>query len=393
MPEDLAVFADRLHCKQIFFNLLSNAVKFTPAGGAITIAGTRERSFALLTVTNTGSPIDPAEQETIFDEFQQARRLAEVREGTGLGLAIVRRLAELHGGKVWVESSPGADTTFAVLLPDRPELLAAASPPTLPRAQRISGEPAILLAGDDPEALDRWAAALREHRLSVRAVGCGSETLPLARSSQPQLTILDLASAGERGWRLLRELHPRGHGFDPLILALVPDPASQRAAFLAGAHGCLVLPVDEELLVKAARRRVEPLDPPRVVLVVEADPERQRLLTEATIAAGFRPVAVASGKEALHAAGQIQPQAVVLDLHLPDLDGYHTIVRLRSNPATARIPVLVLAEKGADAVETQVFTGPTRLLWLPEEDWRDFVTLEIRRTVDAERWLPAAGLD
>jgi PAS domain S-box-containing protein len=393
VPEDLPVFADRLHCKQILFNLLSNAVKFTPSEGTVTIAGSRERGFSLLTVANPGSSIDPAEQEAIFDEFQQARRHAEVREGTGLGLAIVRRLAELHGGKVWVESSPGVEITFAVLLPDSPEILAAAtSPPSLPHAQRVAGEPAVLLVGDDEAARDRWAAALRRHQLTVRAVSCGDEALPLARSSQPQLTLIDLASAGPRGWRLLRELRPRGgQGTDPLILALVPDLAALRAAFLAGAHGCLLLPVDEELLVKACRRRIEPLDLPRVVLVVEADPERQRLLTEATIAAGFRPVAVANGKDALHTAGHIQPQAVVLDLQLPDLDGYQTIVRLRSNPETAQIPVLVLAEKGADAVETQVFTGPTRLLWLPEEDWPDFVTHEIRRTVAGERWLPAAA--
>ena len=388
LPKGLSVFADRLHCKQILFNLLSNAVKFTPAGGTITVAGQSEGRFTLLVVSNPGSSIDAAEQETIFDEFQQGR--GEVREGTGLGLAIVRRLAEQHGGKVWAESAPGADTAFAVLLPDDPELLATpANPPSLPHAQRASGEPAILLLGNDEAALDRWGAALRRHRFSVRAAGCGSEALPLIESSAPQLTVLDLASAGDGGWRLLRELRRREDLSTLLVLALVPDPASRRPALLSGAHGCLLLPVDDALLVQACRRRIEPLDMPRVVLVVESDPERQRRLAEATIAAGFRPVAVTGGKDALHTADQIRPQAVILNLQLPDLDGYQTIVRLRSNPATARIPVLVLARKGDGAVETQVFTGPTRLLWLPEDDWKDFVTHELQRTMDTERWLPA----
>jgi PAS domain S-box-containing protein len=392
LPEGLSVFADRLHCKQILFNLLSNAVKFTPAGGTITVAGQSEGRFTLLVVSNPGSSIDAAEQETIFDEFHQARGRAETREGTGLGLAIVRRLVEQHGGKIWAESAPGADTAFAVLLPDDPELLARpANPPSLPHAQRASGEPAILLLGGDEAALDRWSAALRRHRFSVRAAGCGSEALPLIESSAPQLTVLDLATAGDSGWRLLRELRRREDLSTLLVLALVPDPASQRPALLSGAHGCLLLPVDDALLVKACQRRIEPLDMPRVVLVVESDPERQRRLAEATIAAGFRPVAVTGGRDALHTADQIRPQAVMLNLQLPDLDGYQTIVRLRSNPATAQIPVLVLARKEDGAVETQVFTGPTRLLWLPEDDWRDFVTHEIQRTMDTERWLPASA--
>ena len=393
VPDDLSVFADRLHFKQILFNLLSNAVKFTPAGGAIAVTGESEPGFSLLSVGNTGSQIDPAEHETIFDEFQQAHSRTDSREGTGLGLAIVRRLVEQHGGKVWVESSPGTGTVFFVLLPDSQDVLAAApaNPPSLPRAQRAIGEPAILLVSDDEAARGRWAEVLQRQRFRVRAVSCDGEVLPRIQSDEPQLTILDLASTGPRGWQLLRELRSRER-IEPLILALVPDLAERRPAFLAGAHGCLVLPLADELLVKACRRRIEPLDTPRVVLIVESNPEPQRLLTEAAIAAGFRPIVVPSGVDALQTADRIRPDAIVLDLQLPDLDGYQTIVRLRSNPVTAPIPVLVLAREGAEAVETQVFTGPTRLLWLPDDGWRDMVTMEIQRTVEAESWrVPAAG--
>ncbi len=391
VPESLTVFADRLHFKQILFNLLSNAVKFTPGEGTIKVVGESEEGFSLLAVSNTGSLVEPADQEAIFDEFQQARGRAEAREGTGLGLAIVRRLVEQHGGKVWVESSPLADTTFVVMLPERGEPAAAPppNPPSLPRAQRAGGEPAILLFSDDEASRTRWVAVLQRQRFSVRAVPCAGAALPQADASQPQLAILDLAGSGACGWRLLAELRASRRPVRPLVLALAPDVASKRRAFLGGAHGCLALPADDELLVKACRRRIEPFDSPRVVLVVEADPERQRLLTEAAIAAGFRPVVVAAGKDAVHTADHLRPQAIVLDLHLPDLDGYQTIVRLRSNPATAQIPVLLLAKQGADVIETQAFSGPTRLLWLADGDWREVVAGEIQRTVDAEIWLPA----
>ena len=215
------------------------------------------------------------------------------------------------------------------------------------------------------------------------------EARALIAGGEAQLMVLDLASTGERGWRLLAELGPAARA-RTLVLALVAEGSGQRRAFLAGAHGCAVLPVDDALLVKLCRRRLEPFDLPRVVLIVEPDEERQRLLTEAVLAAGFRPVAVPTGRDALLTTGSIQPHAIVLDLRLPDLDGYQTIVRLRSNPDTAQIPVLVLARKGEDAVETQLFAGPTRLLWLPADDWQDTVQLEIRRTVDAERWLASA---
>ncbi len=388
VPDDLPVYADRLHFKQILLNLLSNAVKFTPGGGTVTFHAASAGESTLLSIANTGSPIDPAEHETIFDEFQQASRGGgEARGGTGLGLAIVRRLVEYHGGKVWVESSEGAETTFVVLLPSRQEARAAASlaPPSLPRAQGTSG--GVLLVSDDLPARRRWSALLELERYRVRAVAChdGEDGEP----GEAQLLILDLASTGEDGWRRLGGLAPAARARTQ-VLALVAAAGDQRQAFLAGAHGCLVLPVDDALLVKLCRRRLEPFDLARVVLIVEPDEERQRLLTEAVLAAGLRPVAVPTGRDAMLTAGSIHPHAIVLELRLPELDAYQTIVRLRSHPDTAQIPVLVLAQKGEDAVETQLFAGPTRLLWLPEDDWQDTVQIEILRTVDAERWLAPA---
>ena len=186
VPDGLPVFADRLHFKQILFNLLSNAVKFTPGGGTVTVHAASAGASTLLSIANTGSPIDPADHETIFDEFQQAAR-GEARGGTGLGLAIVRRLVEHHGGKVWVESSPGAETTFVVLLPSNQEGRAAApiSPPSLPRAQGAKGgccwsartsrpgDAGARCSSSSATASARWGATAASPALPASSAGWG----------------------------------------------------------------------------------------------------------------------------------------------------------------------------------------------------------------------------
>jgi signal transduction histidine kinase len=116
--EQLAIYADRLRCKQVLYNLLSNAVRFTPGGGTVTIAARQEPGAVRLLVSDTGIGIPKEEHTRIFDPYHQVpKRGAEYPQGTGLGLAIVRKLVEQHGGRVWVESEPGAGSRFIVELP------------------------------------------------------------------------------------------------------------------------------------------------------------------------------------------------------------------------------------------------------------------------------------
>jgi signal transduction histidine kinase len=118
LPPELEVYADRTRFKQILYNLLSNAVKFTPEGGAVEIQSGWSEGAIRFSVSDTGVGIPPAEHQAIFDEFHQVSNGAKgLREGTGLGLAITRRLVELHGGTIWVESEPGKGSRFSFTLP------------------------------------------------------------------------------------------------------------------------------------------------------------------------------------------------------------------------------------------------------------------------------------
>jgi signal transduction histidine kinase len=111
------VEGDERRIRQVLFNLLSNAVKFTPQGGSVVVGSARQNGEVLVSVADSGPGIALEDQERIFEEFQQTELGAEEHEGTGLGLALSRKLVELHGGRIWVESEPGKGSTFTFTLP------------------------------------------------------------------------------------------------------------------------------------------------------------------------------------------------------------------------------------------------------------------------------------
>jgi signal transduction histidine kinase len=111
------VMGDERRVRQVVFNLLSNAVKFAPPGSTVDVAAARVDGEVRVSVSDGGPGIAPEDQTRIFEEFQQAKAGREQREGTGLGLALSKRLVELHGGRIWVESEPGQGSTFVFTLP------------------------------------------------------------------------------------------------------------------------------------------------------------------------------------------------------------------------------------------------------------------------------------
>ena len=155
----------------MLLNLLSNAVKFTPDGGSIDVRAWRDGDDVEVTVTDTGIGIDPADQERIFDSFQQGERSASSSEGTGLGLTLSRRIIELHGGRLWLSSTPGEGSTFGISIPqpreaahsDAGERRMADDPPA-------SG-PTIVVIEDDPRSAELVELHLRAAGLRVARCG------------------------------------------------------------------------------------------------------------------------------------------------------------------------------------------------------------------------------
>ena len=197
--------ADELRLKQVLLNLLSNAVKFTPDGGSVDVRAWREGEEVAITVTDTGIGIDPADQERIFDSFQQGERSASSSEGTGLGLTLSRRIVELHGGRLWLTSAPGEGSTFGISIP-QPSAGAAHRRPRPVGRRGARGGPTVVVIEDDPRSAELVELHLRAAGLRAVSASTGEQGLDLVRERDPFAVVLDIHLPGMDGWEVLAAL-------------------------------------------------------------------------------------------------------------------------------------------------------------------------------------------
>lgn len=251
-----AVDADELRFKQVVVNLLTNAVKFTPDGGRVTLAARRVGAELQVTVADTGIGVPPEDRERIFESFQQGGRGAPKEEGTGLGLTLSRRIVELFGGRMWLESEVGVGSTFGFSVP--------VGPPSRPQGQRSTSadggaRPIVLIADDDPPSAELLAAYLDGSPVDVRRCESGEEALEVARREPPAALLLDIRLPGLDGWGVLRAVKedPATAHVPVVLVTVVDEPGRGRAM---GASGYLVKPVTREDLLDVLRR-VEVLSP------------------------------------------------------------------------------------------------------------------------------------
>jgi len=377
VPGDLQIHADRVRIKQILFNLLSNAIKFTPAGGQVTLSAGQQGEEVTFAVRDTGCGIAVEEQEAIFSEFHQvATSASRAREGTGLGLSIVRRLIDLHRGRIWVESQPGQGSTFSFVLPghqdEEPGPADAVAAAPLPRLH-----PLALVVDEDPAARELVGSHLRSAGYEPVFASSRTEALSKARSLKPDLVTLELAVDRDGGWRILEELK-RSSETSPIPVVVVSVVDDKRRALTLGAAGSLVKPVSREELAAVARRftrRVRAI--PDTVLIVDDQAETNLRLSDAVLAAGFRPLAARNGREALQILADARPGALLINLDLPEMDGFQTIVRLRADPVFRELPILALAPDDTKLADLALLAGNTRLVYQLDLPWKERITEEL----------------
>ncbi|HSK36264.1 MAG TPA: ATP-binding protein [Actinomycetota bacterium] len=250
-PEVGLVRADELRIKQVIVNLLSNAVKFTPDGGRVEVRARTEGSEALVTVADTGTGVAAADRERIFESFQQGGRRASTTEGTGLGLTLSKRIVELHGGRIWVESELGVGSTFGFAIPAGVPAPAAGAVADDPG--RADGKGTVVVIDDDRRSIDLLTVYLEAAGLRVVSASDGRRGVELIRALKPAIVVLDILLPGLDGWQVLESLKA-----DPATAAIpvmVVSILDERGRGLAlGAAEYLVKPVSREGVLDALAR-------------------------------------------------------------------------------------------------------------------------------------------
>ncbi len=331
-PDVGSIETDHTKLRQMLYNLLSNAAKFTE-NGRIDLTVRPEDAFVRFEVRDQGIGMTDTQLERLFQPFVQAENsTASVYGGTGLGLSIVRSFAEMLKGDVTVVSAPGEGSCFTIRLPAARDATRAAD----------DGAVRVLIIDDDPRSLSSLASFVGSEGYTVRIAHDGQSGLDIAREIQPDVILLDVIMPERDGWSVLRELKEDAMLCEtPVILVSVVTDRDMGLAFGAVDH--LVKPIDPTQLLDRIGRLVG--NRHREVLIVDDDPATRALFRRLLVREGWAVREAADGARALALIEEHTPGLVILDLMMPNIDGFEVLRRLREVDRNAGIPVIVATSK------------------------------------------------
>lgn len=360
VQDDLMLRADRLRVKQVVMNLLSNAVKFTPPGGRIGLDSTWFRKQVAVTVWDTGIGIAPEHGRAVFDVFYQTGATTKgIREGTGLGLAISKRLVEQQGGRIWLESEPGRGSRFTFSMP---------SPQAPPADLKGGKRPVVLVIEDDHDTFRQLAQDLEPEGYDVVFANSARDALVKALELQPQAILLDLILPGGKGWEALENLKSiRDTEKIPVIVVSMLPPES--APLGAAVH--LTKPVAKETLLRALQQHTTPGQKRPPILLVDDEPAALELAQQILEAAGYECILASNGRDALERLAERIPAAVIVDLMMPEMNGFELIFRLKGDSRYSRIPVLVLTGIMLSENEVVLLRRTTNAVLIKGSAWKE----------------------
>jgi signal transduction histidine kinase/DNA-binding response OmpR family regulator len=357
-PPDVGdMHSDHTKVRQSLLNLLSNAAKFTEKG-EITVRARREPGTPdtiVFTVADTGVGMDGDQVNRIFEPFTQADSSTTRRfGGTGLGLAITRRFCELMGGSIEAESTKGSGSTFTMRLPavlGKPAERGQVAQPIPPGA----GKTVVLAIDDDSSVHDLLKRTLERHGFHVESAYSGEEGLRLARKLHPDAITLDVLMRGMDGWGVLNALKAdRDVCGIPVIMMTVLDNRNQ--GFLLGATEYLAKPIDRARLIEVLSR-YRRHGHPSSALVVEDDFDSRRILSGALKSEGWAVEEAENGRVALDCLSRSRPSIILLDLMMPEMDGFEFVAKLRESSENRNIPIVVLTAKEVSPEERKKLNG------------------------------------
>lgn len=337
------VLGDRTRLRQVTLNLISNAVKFTPVGTVCLDVSVAENQ-ALVSVSDTGLGIAPVELETVFNEFYRAERGIEAGVGgMGLGLAITKELIEQHGGKIEA-CSPGelgSGSTFRFTLP---VLSSGALPPQpVPPLSKQAGS--VMVLAESGDSTDRLANYLERQgfELHICRLDEQSDWLNQVAALTPAALILAEQLAAREGWAIAGILKRQPATEHIPVLAYSLDESQNQGELLELNY--LHKPLQAEQLARELAQILAPPDKPQTVLVVDDDPGILDMHSRLIEQTGRRVLTARNGREALAVLEHARPDLILLDLMMPEMDGFATLDALRSRESSRNIPVIILTAR------------------------------------------------
>jgi signal transduction histidine kinase/CheY-like chemotaxis protein len=379
--------SDATKVRQVLFNVLSNASKFT-RDGVITLELEREavpagEDWITFRISDTGIGMTPEQLGRVFEAFSQAEETtARDYGGTGLGLAITRQFCEILGGSIRVESEPGVGSMFEVRLPDLATVDDWQAPVTAGTGKlatnEIAGDTTVLVVDDDAAARDLISRFLHREGFAVLTAANGEQAMRMAREQRPDVITLDVIMPGMDGWEVLRALKaaPELEGIPVILMTITND---QNLGYALGAAEYLTKPVDWDRLGSVLDRMH--VGHRGTALVVDDDLSARDLAKRALERAGWQVREAENGRVALDVIALDTPSLIILDLMMPEMDGFAFVASLHERPDWRNIPIIVVTSMDVSAADrARLGGGVGRILQKGDYSMTDLIE-EIRRIV------------
>jgi signal transduction histidine kinase/DNA-binding response OmpR family regulator len=363
----LAMDPDRM--EQVLTNLLSNAIKFSQPDTVIEITQRAitqriEGDTLHLTVTDHGRGIPEDKLETIFERFQQIDAAdARQKGGSGLGLTICRHIIQQHGGRIWATRNPAGGSMFHITLPQDLAISATVPSPAGDGTVQLRSGATVLICDDDETLRHIVHSHLRLHGYNILEAGSGEQAIVIANGTPVDVILLDLYMPGISGWETLQRLrkNPATAQIPVVILSILSPSEQPRVA--GNAAGWVQKPYNDNLLLNELSRVLRTSEGPARILLVEDDTDLAQVLASSFEGTGIVIDHAATRTAAMRYFEQHRPEILILDLTLPDGDGFGLVDWMRQKVELRTLPLVVYSGHEVSRTERdQLVLGPTEFL-------------------------------